>query len=265
MQLGIRLVALGVLAGAQVMLCQESGAKPKFEVVSVKPGTKNVGKIEFRPASLSVSSATLGYIIAEAYTVDELQITGIPSGMQAARYDIEAKTAGGPATRPILRLMLQSALAQRFGLVLHQDVQTRNVTALQVANSGPKLIAARDQVTPPPRGAGILPLRSVDMHRFASILSVYIQVPDDPRFPPPVIDETGLDGYYDIDLEFMPLPHDDSLEALKRVVRRYGLELVPKKAAIKILVVDRVTYLRQTENLDRGGLRRSGLLCRLEV
>ena len=60
----------------------------------------------------------------------------------------------------------------------------------------------------------------------------------------PVLDATGLDGYFNIDLKFAPDDFDPSKEGVLPALlptaleEQLGLKLVPTRGAIKTLVVD---------------------------
>ncbi len=63
--------------------------------------------------------ATMTQMIAVAYRLDPANVHGGPSWLDWDHYDIVGKAP--PATsRETLQLMLQSLLAQRFGLVVHK-------------------------------------------------------------------------------------------------------------------------------------------------
>jgi uncharacterized protein (TIGR03435 family) len=74
-----------------------------------------------------------------------------------------------------------------------------------------------------------------------SILRLQLDGADSGRLPPPVINETGITGVYDIGLDFVPLPHEDALGDLQRALQRYGLKLVPQEAVIDLIVVQNVS------------------------
>jgi uncharacterized protein (TIGR03435 family) len=75
-----------------------------------------------------------------AYGLKDYQVSG-PAWMDAERYEIAAKIRDG-ATRPQVSLMLQSLLAERFGLAVHRETRELAVYALVAGKGGTKLKAS---------------------------------------------------------------------------------------------------------------------------
>jgi uncharacterized protein (TIGR03435 family) len=150
--------------------------------------------------------------------------------------------------------MLQALLADRFKLAAHMEDRPRNVYALVVDKGGPKFKES-DPNAPNQRflrftfgGGGIK--GSVTMAALARYLSG--------RGYGPVLDFTGLNGKYDIDLAWAPDPafersgpnaavHPDPAPAsaptadLFHAIREsLGLKLEPRKEPVGVLVVDHV-------------------------
>ena len=55
----------------------------------------------------------------------------------------------------------------------------------------------------------------------------------------PVVDQTGLEGYYDISLDWGPGDHLD-LETMNGALHELGLELVPGRASAEMWLVEKV-------------------------
>jgi uncharacterized protein (TIGR03435 family) len=72
-----------------------------------------------------------------AYDVQTFQINA-PDWLSTARYDIVANIPLG-ATKEQVKLMWQSLLKERFGLMLHHESKEFQVDELTVAQGGPKL------------------------------------------------------------------------------------------------------------------------------
>jgi len=62
----------------------------------------------------------------------------------------------------------------------------------------------------------------------------------------PVINRTGLDGLYDIDLEWAPTPDAAGLSIFTAVEEQLGLKLESGTAPLDVVVVERIE--RPTEN-----------------
>jgi uncharacterized protein (TIGR03435 family) len=87
----------------------------QFEVASIKPhvpGDPGLSKVTTDPGRLRAEYVDGKQLIGYAYDVSPLVIAG---EVPATRFDVEGK-AEGAHTRAELRLMLQSLLANRFGL-----------------------------------------------------------------------------------------------------------------------------------------------------
>ena len=104
---------------------QGAPAKMDFEVASVRPAQTSGGPDQVQAglrmdgsqahfAALSVKN-----LIARAYDVQQSEISG-PDWISSVRYDINAKLPDGATTDQIPQ-MLQSLLAERFGLKFHRE------------------------------------------------------------------------------------------------------------------------------------------------
>lgn len=178
---------------------------PAFEVASIKrhhlsiPG-QTIGQQGDRFLARNV---TVRDLIATAYQVPSEQISGGPAWIDSDPYDVEAKSSNA-ATWPDQLRMLQSLLADRFGLRLQRDSRDIATYDLIVASSGVKLKpapACRDDEkrcggfrTAPGSAIG----RHVTVGQVAALLSG--------RADRRVTDATGLLGSFDIELRWMPAP-----------------------------------------------------------
>ena len=139
-------------------------------------------------------------LISEAYHVYEFQISGGPKWIDSDRYDVEAKSAGDvPPTKKQLQTMLQTLLADRFGLTVRHERKEMPVYALQVGKDGPKLRPAmhadapvmfrvfqRRQIT----------AENAPLENLTDVLTWLLGRP--------VLDRTGLEGSFDYKLEWSP-------------------------------------------------------------
>jgi uncharacterized protein (TIGR03435 family) len=109
--------------------------------------------------------------------------------------------------------------------------------ALEIANGGPKLQPAKGDVTPNWRdnvSAGNLKGRNWSTEFLAAQLT--------PAAGRPVVDRTGLNGHYDVSVEYAPeLEHDLPLPSLFSALEEsLGLRLVAGKVPVTVLVIDHV-------------------------
>jgi uncharacterized protein (TIGR03435 family) len=190
-------------------------------------------------------------LVALAYNLSNYQITGGPSWVNSLGYNIIAKavagfkerapTAAAPAVdeeAEQLRLRLQSLLTERFKLTFHRETKQRPIYSLQVAKNGPKLRNAG--------GGGawgnVRVLRGsmigggVPMSRLAHELSNLLDRP--------VLDQTGLTGRYEFNLEWPPA---DRMGIIAAIQQQLGLKLVVQKGPFEILVVDHAEKAATTE------------------
>jgi uncharacterized protein (TIGR03435 family) len=239
-------------------ICQPAAPPPAFEVASVKPSTNEGGdtiNINLGTAShgvVTLTNTTLSECIQYAYNlVSEDQISG-PDWLRdrKLRVDIVAKAAPDTPLDQLLP-MAQALLAERFQLVLHREPRPLKHFELAVAKSGPRMPEAKGD-GPSSRifyGRGRLQYSHLSMHRFAVLLSRQLKEV--------VIDNTGLGGFFDVNLEWTP---DDPAPTASRgadaqtrpettadtaapgifkaVQQQLGLTLEATKTPIEILVVD---------------------------
>jgi uncharacterized protein (TIGR03435 family) len=184
----------------------------------------------------------MSMLVELAYNVDGEHIQGMPKTEDSTSFDIEARTEGNvPLTYDLLQPLLQNLLQERFHLRVHRKTEERSGYALIVAKSGLKLRSTAQ----PPNGAYILPdeirIRSSSIGFFAHILGSVVHRP--------VQDKTQAPGNYEIDLKYAPEDATDSAlpSIYTSLKEQLGLELVPCKVAVDILVIDHVDEM-PTEN-----------------
>lgn len=228
-------------------------AIPTFDAVSVKPasslfgpGTGRKGPPPFTidPKHLAVRRLTLKQIISRAWGTPESQVSGGPGWIENDRYDIDATTESA-AGKEQMMIMLRAAVTERFHLQFHRETKGVLEYALMVAKNGPKYGPHLHQAEggAPPGTAhkrpGEIPLYGKSMKDLAYFLSDNRQMwdPDvgsQPRSDePPVLDETGLPGQFDIVLTYAP--RRDWLTTFERDL---GLKLQPRKIPSEIFVID---------------------------
>ena len=118
------------------------GAKPKFEVLSVKPtDPAETGKKLFvQGGRVLVVNMNLNDLITFAYDLNSKQLTSTPKWFKDEGFDLNGipDTEGRPNTRQ-LKLLIQAALSDRFKLAFHSVKRTLPVYVLTVAKGGPKI------------------------------------------------------------------------------------------------------------------------------
>jgi len=219
-----------------------------FEVASIKlsapddmtaTGWSRPGGSEFWAKNVS-----LEFLTAMAYNIDSSQIQGAPRWFGSRRFYVDAKAEHGvELTREALRPCLQALLQQRFHLVVHHETIQKQGAALVVADHGPKLAISKGDQFPNFRvnvGPGKLQGKNWSMEFLALMLVAKMEMP--------VVDRTGLQGRYDVDIEYDPETSPDPvLPSLTAAIQKLGLRLIPQKVPVAVVVIDRVDEL-PTEN-----------------
>jgi len=167
--------------------------RPSFEVASVKMNdpSKNVGVSALwapSPARLE-AIGSLKTFIKQAYGVEDVQISGGPNWIDGSLFKIDAK-ASSAVSEDKLRLMLQTLLAERFKLTIHTETRQLTLYSLVPAKNGSKLQQAG-------HSGGLTTGRTflrgtTDVANLASALTTVLGRP--------VVDNTGLNGPYEIAL-----------------------------------------------------------------
>ncbi len=233
--------AIAVVIGATVMTF---GAA--FEVASIKlheGPTPRILDFSSSGPRLKLEAYTIEGLIDEAYHLKSFQIA-YPQP-ETTFYDIVAKAEGDDnLSRDQFRPLLQTLLADRFGLKFHHEMKEMSVHALVAGKVGPKFKESRpdapdsDQFYGNGRGWRIRMPRGTMEGLAEAIASTS-------GLDLPVVDKTGLGGMYDLTIAYMteetmandPGPSD---VGVFDAVLNIGLKLEVQKANVDVLVVDHV-------------------------
>jgi uncharacterized protein (TIGR03435 family) len=233
----------------------------EFEVVSVKPNktADNSSHSHSDQGRLTATNLSLRQMIVMAYGIKDYQVEG-PAWIGTEHFDVAAKFPEALPKDPekynaAFTAMMQKMLLDRFKLAVHHDQKTFAVYGLVVTKSGIKFKEA-------PAGDGHSSNsknthytgKAVSMETFAAFLSR--------RQDLPVLDMTGLKGFYDLTLDWFPepKPSEDKPSEDKpaqdkpagptlpdALQNQLGLKLENRKAPIEIVIVDHAEKL-PTEN-----------------
>lgn len=242
-----------------VVLAMSSLARgQEFEVASIKPNKSASGSSSTNSdqGRLTASNVSLRNFIVMAYGVKDYQVEG-PDWLNSERFDVVAKFPEAlPKDRDkaaaMMQSMMQKMLADRFKLTIHRDQKTFSVYALIVGKNGIKFkeVPDGDQHSQNSNNNHYQG-KCVNMPGFAGFLAR--------RMDLPVLDFTGLKGYYDLTLDWVPearKPGDGTGDSssdssgptlLMAVQEQLGLKLETRKAPIEILIVDHAERV-PTEN-----------------
>ncbi len=221
------------MAVCSALLC----GQPRFEVASVKPSAStspNSGGVATRHGRLTVDNETLKRCITSAYGVGPNQVVGGPNWLSEDRFDIVAITGQPAKDDSEMMAMLRTLLADRFKLAVHRE--TRNVPAylLEIAKSGPKLEKGDGGAASTANNRGRIVAKNSSMDHFAEVLSRQMDMP--------VLNRTGLDGVFNLTLEWNPRITDPIAEGpsvFTAVQEQLGLRLRAQKGPVEMIVVER--------------------------
>jgi uncharacterized protein (TIGR03435 family) len=231
----------------------------QFETASVKLSKECLFDTSISPGGVALKGVPLKPILVHAFKIAADRING-PSWLDTVCFDVIARLPQGAKTDQV-PMMLQALLADRFQLRAHRESRMSTEYVLVIDKGGPKLkestestdfMRGRPATTLAVRrdGAGIKGPMTLDMLARALSRAGY----------GPVVDATGLDGKYEIDLMWVPEPAfgpgepsasaaapgvvgqvpTPAVDLFSAVRQSLGLKLEPRKTRIDFLVVDRV-------------------------
>jgi uncharacterized protein (TIGR03435 family) len=233
-----------------------SDAKPKYDVVTVKPSDPSKpGKLfTIRGRQVLTINTTVNDLITFAYSLQTKEIINAPTWMDE-KFDVDGvpDIPGQPSLEQ-MRLLIGDALVQRFGLKFHTEQREMTAYVLTVAKGGPKLTLTADRPDGPGNflfgGFGKLHTSNLDMKSFCHGMQEAVM-------DKPVVDHTGLTGRYDFDLNWTPdqsqfasfgahIPPPDPndpnpLPSLYTALQeQLGLKMETAKANVDVMVIDHI-------------------------
>jgi len=219
----------GMLLLALLAAAQTPAPRPKFEVVSFKPG---LSPLESRsrgiaprqpiqdPGHYEMSNVSMRVLLRAAFQLEDPQRVTAPAWIDRQFIDIVAKLPAGSRTDQIPD-MLVALLEDRCKLQFHWDTKEETAYVLSVAPGGPKLVAAppSDSYTPVPPNSSTRTLLvggttaakgwifffringNYVMEAVRTTIAELIQHSPLPReLDAPLVDQTGLKGIYNLSL-----------------------------------------------------------------
>lgn len=246
------LVAVLSLAAADFAGAQ-TPAKPAWDVVAVKMNPNCGGRgrgmsAPPHPGRLSMECNTVENLIMTAYVVFQngssptfkrTPITGGPAWIHSESYAINAKAEGAAPVAQMLGPMLQTLLEDRFKLKIHHENKEGPVYVMTVAKGGSRLQPTKEGSCialdmnhlpavapgqPVPNICGSQQIRMVDaktitMKGTGLSMAEWTGGMLSDLIGRPVIDKTGLEGKYDIEMEMAP---DSSMPMFQGMAGRGG-------------------------------------------
>jgi uncharacterized protein (TIGR03435 family) len=191
-----------------------------------------------------------------------IKIENLPAWSNANAYTIDAKADGPASQETMMGPMLQALLEDRFQLKVRRETKEVPTYDLVVARNGPKLKPFDGSCTPvdwnkppedppPPKGPGDCrnSASGTRSHwtgnwRGIGIDDFIVATLSGPTVGRPVIDKTGIEGRFDIHLEYAPEDNPDAVDAAPSIFvalqEQLGLKLVPSTGPAGLsLVIDR--------------------------
>jgi bla regulator protein blaR1 len=277
-------ILIGVLNAPAIRAQSVPAATPKFEVVSIKPcefrqeiysdmapeGNSTPGNL--RTGCFPLHDANGRGLIRGAYASNPFTpISGGPSWLHSASYEINAKAEGNPSVRTMTGPMMRVLLEEYFHLKIHQQMAEGPVFFLRVAHGGPKLRpfvegsctphdASAQNPLPPGQNycknnmSGSSPAsieaQGATLEDFSTMLFAILGRP--------VTNKTGIAGRFDMRIEFSRegttlsrlrstepadgrSPVSDSIGSIFTVLQeQLGLRLEPAKGQVETFVIDHI-------------------------
>ena len=253
----VRLLAIPLLAVGLTIHSSAQGLPApvppdsRFEVATIKPGVPGeYPGIRILVAFTRVETLNTSVIdlIKYAYSVHPDQIGGGPDGLMHRGYAIQATISAEKPNVEVLRQMIRNLLTDRFNLTFHHETRELPVYVLTAEPSKTRLKPSEENFAFPTGGygKGILSVHHGSPHDLATFLQRFVT-------SRPVVDRTGIEGAYDMELRFTPddIPQDsasssDAPSLFTAVHEQLGLKLTATKAPVDVIVIDKVT--EPTEN-----------------
>jgi uncharacterized protein (TIGR03435 family) len=268
---------VGIVAGMAVAsLLSTAGLadSPSFKEATLTPAMagegQRTGGVRLEPGGkFGARNANLRQLIDAAYwrhTFDKREVTGGPEWIDSTYFDLAANAGHEHVLDPVdgfpreTQMMLRTLLAERFKLKVRVESQPRPVYLLMHAEAGgalgPQLRKTDRDVLAEiktvltggkaerPLGVATYPGRTmgtVTMGSFSSVLSGLLDRP--------VIDRTGLTGFYEYEVEGVEITHpgpfgpsykpSDTKESIFAMMpKQLGLKLDKQQGAVDVLVIE---------------------------
>lgn len=269
----------------------QAPAMPRFDVVSIRackpgemvPGGSSPGRLHIGCGILANTDNTgLLQVAYNRYASGQLTsyavipIEGGPDWVHSQSFQIDAKSDGTPGIQMMEGPMLQAVFEERFKLKIHRETRQGPVYELVLGKGSPKLKPFEDgSCIPTPLGRpsptlasdqhycrnmvsprGLVDFEGGTLSMCAGLLNLLLDRP--------VIDKTGITGYFKIHLVFAPEDTapprlatanpgaatesraPDAPDIFQAIQEQLGLKLVAAKGPVDVLVIDRIE--RPSEN-----------------
>jgi uncharacterized protein (TIGR03435 family) len=194
-----------------------------------------------------------------AFGLPETRIFGGPEWLSSIKFDVDAKadsivdarmsTLGGDDARQEKQKMVRALLADRFKLIYHMETRELPIYSLVQAKGGSKLQASKSSGTTVDSWNNKIDVRGGD--NSVALLAEELSK----RLGRVVIDKTGIQGRYDIVLNWTPddgaappsnggggisAATDSGPSIFTAIQEQLGLKLESQKGSVQVLVIDSI-------------------------
>jgi uncharacterized protein (TIGR03435 family) len=243
---------------------QSQTTSPTFDVAVIRP----MNDADTTPAHISNSphsgdikavNVNLKALLEVAYDLPDTRMFGGPDWITTEKFNLEARSdptvseqiSALPTDRAkqAKRLMLQTLLADRFKLTVHDETREMPIYALVVAKDGPKLVKYVANV----KSAANIKSGTNTETLSGGRAQITIQGAEDTlailtyelswRLGRLVVDQTGLEGRYKLTLKWAdddaaPSGSDPDPSLFTAIQEQLGLKLEPTKGPVPVLIID---------------------------
>jgi uncharacterized protein (TIGR03435 family) len=263
---------------------------PAFDVASIRPTPSTAvdqrSEIRGNPnGRFTATNSTARSIVLRAYGLVDSQLIGAPEWLATERYGIDARGPAPPDGPESLMPLVRTLLVERFKLKAHPETRELPAYALTVARrdrqpgsqlrptetdctrattlSADEVRAAARDGWPPcgmvyfvsfvttTSGGNTVKMRVRRSGTTLAALATALQA----NVERPVVDQTGLEGRFDVEYSFAPQPPTPGVESVfgpeapplfVALEEELGLKLESRRMQVPVLVVDSIE--RPTEN-----------------
>jgi uncharacterized protein (TIGR03435 family) len=197
-----------------------------------------------------IRTGTLLEMIALGYDLEKDKVLGGPSWLDIDRFDVAARAPAGSNPQQAL-VMIQTMLAQRFGLKVHKDMKELPGFVLSAGSGKTKMKPAADpaastncQGQPQTPSPDTVPLQVVEC-RSVPVEDLLRLVVNFGNAGGKALDKTGLEGKWDFTIRWTPpqlvaRAGTEGISIYQAVDRDLGLKLESGKVMQPVIVVESV-------------------------
>jgi uncharacterized protein (TIGR03435 family) len=252
-----------VLAGGGLFsatsLSQTEADRPEFDAASVKVNTSSDrASTRYDKTRVVLVKASIRHLILRGWpSLADYQVVW-PAWVEAQRFAVgyDINVTFPPDTTPKrLQSMFQNLLADRFKLAVHWETRDLKVFEVRASEGGAKLQQAQNPAPPTDFPKYSTKVSNGQWHISSKLgsapsgltVSGVVEVLNGTHIlDRPLVDATGIQGYYDIDLSApaeVPGNRPDPSELLSALDKQLGLKATLKALPVKTLVIDHMERL----------------------